>query len=250
MNQQQKLTISMAIFFLFVFVAYGTIILNEKKEELFLPKIEDKLTIYLEENYQELIATTTTSIEYKNNEYIMTIKDNNNENLYFTINYKNKEITDTYQKDYLEGNSYLTYLEDQIKKEITSLTNKEYKITILTTLDSMTSKIKDKVLKEENITSLKIYNIETELYIENYQTEEITSKITSLMTTLSEKEITPKNYTITITNKNDIYQSIKITNLTTDLIENNTLNLIIDDIINNRNSSLLNEKNITYEQLN
>lgn len=250
MKEQQKLTISMAIFFLIVFVSYGVIVLNEKKEELFLPKIEEKLTNYLEENYKDLLSTTTTSIEYKNNQYTMTITNTSNENLYFTINYKDKEITDTYQEDYLEGNSYLTYLEKQIEKEITNKTSKEYNITILTTLDSMTSKIKEKVLQEQNITSLKIYNLQTEIPITNWSTESITSEVSTLITSLTNQNITPKNYTFIITNKNNIYQSIKISNLTTNLIENNTLNLVIDDIINNRNSSLLNENNITYEYLN
>ena len=54
MKQQQKLTISMAIFFLIVIVSFGTIVLNEKKGELFLPKIENKLETYFLNNYKDL----------------------------------------------------------------------------------------------------------------------------------------------------------------------------------------------------
>ena len=79
MKQQQKLTFSMALFFLIVFVIFGTIILNEKKELLFMSKIEDKLNTYLEVNYNELKNTTTTSISFKNKAYVMTVKSNQNE---------------------------------------------------------------------------------------------------------------------------------------------------------------------------
>ena len=250
MKQQQKLTFSMALFFLIVFVLLGTIILNEKKEILFMPKIEDKLNTYLEEHYKELKNSTTTSISLKNKEYIMTVKSNQNENLYFTINYKDKNITDTYQDDYIKGKTYLKYLEKEISKDIEETLNKNYKITILTSLDSMTSKVKEKVIKEENLTSLQIYTLETELAVDTWNQEQISTKITNLITNIESNQITPKNYTITIINKNNIYESIKINNLTKKIIENNLLNQVINDILNNVNSELLKQENITFKHLN
>lgn len=250
MKQQQKLTFSMALFFLIVFVFFGTIILNEKKEQLFMPKIENKLNKYFEENYKELKNTTTTSISLKDKEYIMTIKSNQNEKLYFTINYKDKNITDTYQEDYIKGTRFLKYLEKEISNEIKNITNKEYKITILTSLDSMTTKVKEKVITEQNISSLKIYTLETEIPIENWNQDYITTKLTNLINNIESNQITPKNYTITIINKNNIYESIKINNLTKKIIENNLLKQIINDILNNVNSELLKQENITFKYLN
>ena len=49
------------------------------------------------------------------------------------------------------------------------------------------------------------------------------------MTTLEKEKITPKNYTITITDKKDITKSVKITNLTTQNIENNNLDIVVCD---------------------
>ena len=67
------------------------------------------------------------------------------------------------------------------------------------------------------------------------------------MTTLEKNNFTPKNYTITITNINDITNSIKIYNLKSSLLENNKLHIIINDIINNNQSSIIKENKITYE---
>ena len=247
MKQQQKLTISMAIFFLIVIVSFGTIVLNEKKGELFLPKIENKLETYFINNYKDLKETTKTSIKYINNQYIMTVKSKENENHYFTINYKNKEIKDTYQENYIEGKKYLLYLEDKIKKEIKNTLDKDVSINILTTLDSMTSKIKDKVLKEDNIKNLEIYNLETNISTPSLEINTVTQTIINEINEFTKNNITPKTYTLTITNNN---KSIKISNLNKDLINYNTLNEIIDAIINNKDNSIIQENNIKYEHSN
>lgn len=248
MKQQQKLTISMAIFFLITFVLFGTIVLNEKKETLFMPKIEEKLEIYLKENYKNF-NYSKTNIEYKNNEYVMKVTSSEDENLYFNIKYKDKNITDTYKEDYIKGKSYISYIEKELEKEIEKITKKDYKVNILTTLDSMTSKMKEKVLSKNNIISLKIYNLETEIPITVWNEEYISNEIINLIKKNKENNINAKNYTITITNINNYTQSIKITNIN-DELKYNDLTIIINDIINNEESSILKNNNITYEYLN
>lgn len=248
MKQQQKLTISMAIFFLITFVLFGTIVLNEKKETLFMPKIEEKLEIYLKENYKNF-NYSKTNIEYKNNEYVMKVTSSEDENLYFNIKYKDKNITDTYKEDYIKGKSYISYIEKELEKEIEKITKKDYKVNILTTLDSMTSKMKEKVLSKNNIISLKIYNLETEIPITVWNEEYISNEIINLIKNNKENNINAKNYTITITNINNYTQSIKITNIN-DELKYNDLTIIINDIINNKESSILKNNNITYEYLN
>lgn len=248
MKQQQKLTISMAIFFLITFVLFGTIVLNEKKETLFMPKIEEKLEIYLKENYKNF-NYSKTNIEYKNNEYVMKVTSSEDENLYFNIKYKDKNITDTYKEDYIKGKSYISYIEKELEKEIEKITKKDYKVNILTTLDSMTSKMKEKVLSKNNIISLKIYNLETEIPITVWNEEYISNEIINLIKNNKENNINAKNYTITITNINNYTQSIKITNIN-DELKYNDLTIIINDIINNEESSILKNNNITYEYLN
>ena len=47
MNEQQKLTLKMALLFLVVFVFFGVIIVKEKFDILFIPKVEKKFDTYL-----------------------------------------------------------------------------------------------------------------------------------------------------------------------------------------------------------
>lgn len=247
MNEGKKLTVQMALFFLVVFVLLGTIVIKEKQNLLFLPKIENSIINYLTENYNELNLNKEKVTE-KNNTFSMKVTNPTNKNHYFYINYSNKEITDTYRTDYLEGKTLLTHLSNKLEKEIQEKTKKKYKVTFDNTLNNYSDKVKEKILNED-INTLKIYTIEKEIATSwEYQT--ITNNITDIMTTLEKEQFTPKNYTITITNIDDITISVKINNLKSTLINNDTLSIIINDIINNNNTSILKENKITYEYLN
>lgn len=248
MKEQHKLTIQMAFFFLIIFVIFGTIILKEKQDILFLPKIETKLNEYLTTNYSSL-NLKTSKIKSKNNKFTMKVMNPTNNNLYFYITYHNKKITDTYEKDYQEGNTLINYLNKEIEKIIKEKTNDNYKVKINNTYDNFSSKIKETLLKEEKLESLKIYTLEKELTT-SWDSQTITKTISTIMTTLETENITPKNYTFIINDKDDITKSVKITNLTTKSIENNNLSIIINDIINDNKTSILSENNITYEYLN
>lgn len=247
MNEGKKLTIQMAIFFLVTFVIFGTIVIKEKQNILFLPKIETSISNYIAENYQHL-ELEKESVTEKNNIFSMKVKNPLNKNHYFYIIYSNKKISDTYQNDYFEGKTLLTHLSKKLEKEIEEATNKKYKVTFDNTLNNYSDKVKTQLLKE-NINNLKIYTIEKEITT-SWDIPTIQSKITDIMTTLENKNFTPKNYIITITNKDDITQSVKITNLKSSLIKNDNLYIIINDIINNNKTSILTENKITYEYLN
>ena len=84
--------------------------------------------------------------------------------------------------------------------------------------------------------------------IENWNSTEITNSINNLIYKFNEKNITPKNFQIRITNKEDITESITIKNIKNNfvLIQNNEQ--IIKDILNNNNSNLLKQYEITYKK--
>ena len=246
MKKQLKLTLSMALLFLVTFVSFGTIIINEKKEDLFMPHIKNKLENYLKENYKEQ-SNLKTSISYKEDKFILKVISEENKNYYFNIYYKDKKITDSYKEDYIEGNTYFKYLEKKLEKDIKKNLDIKTKIDIATTLNSMTSKTKKKVLIDEDIKQLKIYTLSSELIIEQWNTQSITNDITTFINKLEKENIKPNSYNLTITNSNNLNQSVEITNITTDLIENNKLILVIDDIINNINSKLLQQEKIIYK---
>ncbi|MDO5394242.1 MAG: hypothetical protein Q4F33_06555, partial [Mycoplasmatota bacterium] len=188
MKEQHKLTIQMAFFFLIIFVIFGTIILKEKQDILFLPKIETKLNEYLTTNYSSL-NLKTSKIKSKNNKFTMKVMNSTNNNLYFYITYHNKKITDTYEKDYQEGNTLINYLNKEIEKIIKEKTNDSYKVKINNTYDNFSSKIKETLLKEEKLESLKIYTLEKELTT-SWDSQTITKTISTIMTTLETENIT------------------------------------------------------------
>lgn len=243
MNKQNKLTLQMTFFFLFVIVLFGTIVIKEKQNVLFLPKIKKSITNYIASNYKDL-NLIQNKISEKNNVFTMKVTNPINKNHYFYINYSQKKINDTYKTDYFEGKTLLNHLSKKLERKLLEETDKNYIVTFDNTLNNYSSKIQDKLLSED-IKSLKIYTIEKE-YICTWNKDEITKKITDTMVSLEKKSFTPKNYTITITNINDITQSVKITNLQ----NNYNLPAIINDIINNNKSNIIKENKITFEYLN
>ena len=247
MNEGKKLTIQMALFFLVIFVVFGTIVIKEKQNIIFLPKIENSISEYMNNTYQNL-SLEKDKVTEENNVFTMKVKNIKNKNHYFYIKYSNKKITDTYKTDYLEGKTILKHLSTKLEKDIYKETNISYKISFDNKFNNYSEKVQ-KLLLEENIKTLKVYTIEKEITT-SWEINNITKILTDTMTTLEKKQFTPKNYTFIITNEKDITQSVKINNIKSSLINENKLQIIISDIINNNKSNILAENKITYEYLN
>lgn len=242
MNKQKKLLLERSIFILIVFVALGVIVITEKFGNIMIPKASKKINTYVDEKYKDL-NLKTNDVTFKNTTYTMKVESKENKNHYFYINYYNRKITDTYKKDYVEGKNLLNYLKKKLKKEINNKTNTNCDIEITSTLDKYTDLVQEKIIKEDNLLELKFYIIKKELVIDKWDEETITNKINNFLEKF--ENITPKSYTITITNKEDITESIEIKNIT-----NKVTKEIISDIINNKKSDLLKENKITYKYLN
>lgn len=249
MKKEKKLLLARNIFTFIIVIIFTIIIVREKKETLFLPKIENKINNYIEENYPKE-DLKLGKITYKNNKYSMKVSSTNNKNRYFYIYYSNKKISDTYQEDYIKGKTLLTNIEKELQKSIKKKTNKEPIITISTTLDQFTDTIKDRILNEDNLLELKIYTIVDELVIVNWNQQDILKEIENYISLYSKEMITPKNYTLTITNQKEITNSIEIANITTEFINNPHKEEIIRDIIDDKKSLLLKESKITYKYKN
>ena len=247
MNEGKKLTIQMALFFLVIFVVFGTIVIKEKQNIIFLPKIENSISEYMNNTYQNL-SLEKDKVTEKNNVFTMKVKNIKNKNHYFYIKYTKKKITDTYKTDYLEGKTILKHLSTKLEKDIYKETNISYKVSFDNKFNNYSEKVQ-KLLLEENIKTLKVYTIEKEITT-SWEINNITKILTDTMTTLEKKQFTPKNYTFIITNEKDITQSVKINNIKSSLINENKLQIIISDIINNNKSNILAENKITYEYLN
>ena len=161
MNEGKKLTIQMALFFLVTFVLFGTIIIKEKQNIIFLPKIENSISKYMNDTYKDL-SLEKDKITEENNVFTMKVKNIKNKNHYFYIKYSNKKITDTYKTDYLEGKTILNHLSTKLEKDIYKETNITSKVSFDNKFNNYSEKVQ-KLLLEENIKTLKVYTIEKEI---------------------------------------------------------------------------------------
>lgn len=246
MRQDKKLMLGMTILFLITFVIFGTIVTTEKLAPFFTDRIKTKFETYLKENYKtETKNLKIGKITYKNQVYEAKVTNKENKNLYFSIYYQNKKITDTYKKDYIKGTTLLNSLENNIEKEIEKQINKKVTITFPLTLNKYSNTIKQKLIKEENIISSKLYNISFEI-TSSIDPVEIANKVLETTQKLQEQNIVPNEYSITINNKKE-NTKLKVNNLTQTTLEFNSLTQIINDIINNNESDMIKTNNITYQ---
>ncbi|MBE6157860.1 MAG: hypothetical protein E7160_03610 [Firmicutes bacterium] len=251
MKQEKRLSIGMALLFLVVFIVFGVIIVNEKFSFYYIPKVDKKLNNYFNEHYKsikdDVIINKTT---HKNMTYTLKVISKENKNLYFKINYQDRKISSTYKKDYIEGKTLLSKISKDIEKEINKNIKYEINVKIDKNLNDFSTLVKERIINENNLVNLKIYDIYTELEVNKLTNKNIYNEILELYKTLQSKSITPRTYNITITNKEDITKSIEINGITSELIESNDLILVINDIINKKPSDILNKYDITYKYLN
>ncbi len=245
MKKEKNLLLARNIFVFFVFIALALVVISEKGGKLVIPKIQKEMEQYLKTNYPKLENIKNEEIKYKSNNYQMKVISNENKNLFFYINRKNKKISDTYQKDYLEGNSLFSYLESKLEKEIQQKTNTTVKVNIISTLDQYTTKVHEQIINEENLLQLKFYIIEIETVIDNWSSSSIEKQLKDSISIYNSKNITPNSYTFIITNKEDITESIEIKNIKSDTITKE----IIQDILDDNNTKRLKDNKIKYNYL-
>lgn len=249
MKKEKRLLLARNIFTFSIIMIFTIIIVIEKKETIILPKVENKITQYIENTYPKE-DLQLGKIKYNNEKYSMKVSSTKNKKRYFYIYYSNKTITDTYQEDYIKGKTLLTSIEKELQKTIKKKTNKEPTIKIETTLDQFTDTVRERIIKEDNLLELKIYIIIDELLIKNWNQQEILKEIENYISIYNKEKITPKKFNLTITNQKEITNSIEISNITSEFINNLEKKEIINDIINDRNTSLLKKSKITYKYKN
>ncbi len=249
MNKQKRLTIGMGIFTFIIVVAFGSIILTEKAAVLMIPRIDKRISNYLDKNYKDILnKVTLEDTVYKNTIFEKKITDQRNNNHYFYIKYKDKKITDTYKEDYLDAKPFMQHLSNVIQKEIKKKTNKEYKITMTDSFSNYTTMIQDKLIKEKNLSEVRCYIIEDTLTITNWNKETIQKEITKYINDLDKLKITPNNFSLTIINK-DNNKKIKIDNITIETINKKEFPTIIDNIIKNKNDNSITNNRIKYRYI-
>ena len=251
MNEGKKLVLARGIFTFFVVVAFGLIVVKEKQATILIPKVKEKINTYVEEHYKDIVNDINIGdVIYQTPKYTVKITSKENEDYFFYINYENKNITDSYQEDYIEGKTFLENIKTKLETEIKNDTNQNCNVEIIASLDKYTSQVKERIIKEENLKELKFYSINIELNESIWNEKEITKDIVNTLKVYNNNNINPKYYTITITNNNDITQSIEINNITNEFITNKYQEQIIKDILSDKNTQLLELNKITYKNLN
>ena len=245
MNTKNKLIFGQAFLFLILIVSLGLIIVNEQAEEIFSPTIKRKMHEYIKENYANLTNNIEeNNITYKNTKFKMKVSSLSNKNHYFYIIYDNGKITDTYNTDYIEGSSLLSNIKKSLEKEIFIKTNIKYKVIFLNKLNNYNSKVQEKIISEDNLLNLKFYYLSYEFEIKNWNYESITNQIINKINITESNNITPKYYEFTIINKNDITNSITISNIPATFVTDPYNKEIINTILNK--GKLMNTE-ITYK---
>ncbi len=251
MNEQQKLTFKMALFFLIIFVFFGVIIVKEKLNVIFLPKVEKIFDEYLQDNYTSIYSSIKKNkISYKNDTFKIKLTSKENKNHYFYITYSKKKLKDTYKKDYLEGSSIISHITNEIEKDILKKTKEEAIVSIKEKLNDFPKQVQEKILQADTYSDLNLYNVEKEYIVNKWSSTEITSLILKFTNSLKENNITPKSYSFIITDANDLTKTISISNLKDDLLTEATLEKIVSDCLNNNNSELLESNEVSFKYLN
>lgn len=255
MRQDKKLMLGMAILFFITFVSLGTLVVTEKLAPYYTDKIKEKMTDYINENYPDEKGNLKLGkISYKTQTYQAKVTNKNNNNLYFTITYKDKKITDTYKKDYLEGNTLLKTIENNLEKKIEENLNQKATISFPLTLNKYNNQIKEKLINN-NIDNINVYNIELSIFtkLKANDIETIINNIDSTITSLHSININPNHYTINIKSKEE-RKMLTIYDLTDTTLQKEQLTHILNYImIDNENEEitegekLVDQYSLSYE---
>lgn len=254
MKQDKKLMLGMAILFFITFVALGTLVVTEKLAPLYTDRVREKIKDYIATNYNdEKDNLKIEKITYKAQTYQAKVSNKQNKDLYFTITYKNKKITDTYKKDYLEGKTLLTTIENNLEEKIKDKLNIDVTITFPLTLNKYTNQIRENIITN-NLEKVNVYNIKLSIdgKLRADQIPVITNQIQTLMNQIHELQINPNHYTININHQTE-RKKLTIYDLTDNTIQTQTLTqalyyIMIDneeEITNKEN--FLEENHISYE---
>ena len=250
MRQDKKLSLLMGLLFLIVIVSFGLIVVNEKASIYNIPKIDKKLNTYIKNKYPNIKVTPGKTM-YKAGVYKLKVVSTKNNNLYFYVIYKNKKITSTYKNDYLKGKTLLNEVSKDLSKEIAKKTKYKVSIKMNNTLNNYNFRVKERIIKEDNIIGLSIYNVHVNLDVHSFNENNIYNEISKLKSSFKNNGINPRKYNLTIFELDNPANTISINNLDSK-IENDELKLIISDIMKKKEigeSDILNKYNITYQYI-
>lgn len=250
-DREKKLFTQMILFFFVIILCFGLLIIKSKSDELKSKKIKEKFDEYIEENYKDIKDQIVTStLDKKKETYYLKVSNKDNDKLYFTISYKDAKFTSSYEEDYLEGKTLLSYYEkklnDDLNKNIkdNGSTFEDLTISIDTKLNDCTDLIYKRLIN--NKYNLPIYTVNYEKDIV-FDVESINNTIILVNNFIQRIGFNPKSYSFTLTNKNNLTDTVNI-KFKSDILDISTLN--IGSAIINNDKSVLEKYSIEIKHLN
>ena len=257
MRQDKKLMLGMAILFFITFVSLGTLVVTEKLAPFYTDKIKERMTDYINEKYPtEKDNLKIGKITYQAQVYKAKVTNKKNDNLYFTITYQNKDIKDTYQKDYSKGKTLITTIEKNLEKKIKDNLNIETTISFPLTLNKYTNQIKENMINN-NLDNINVYDIELSIPAKLKATniETIVNDINTTVTNLHSININPNHYTINIKSDEE-RRMLTIYDLTDATLQKDSLTHVLNYImIDNEKEEItegekiVNQYSLSYEYI-
>jgi uncharacterized protein YpmB len=248
-NKEKRLFTEMIIFLFIIILCFGLIVINYKSGEIKLKKVEEKINDYIKDNYSDIEDDIKKEkIKQDNNSYSIKIYNKNNKNLLFYVKYKDKKITSTYDKDYLEGNSLTTYYNKKINKDLKNKNTNSSFSNLTISYDVKLNDCTDLIYKRliDNKYNLPIYTINDEDTI-SFDALSINKRILLTSKYVNSIGFTPKYYSLTYTDSNNLVNTMNI-KFKSDILDISTLD--IGSAIVNNNKSILEKYSIEVKYLN
>lgn len=230
---KNRLMLEMSIFAVLLFTACVFLVIHEKKNEYLIPKIDQRLKEYVKEQYPNLTKDITihkTVYHKKKATFFMRVEHKKNKNLYFIVSYKDKKITSSYQTDYLEGKTLLSSLKKELEDQLNQKIDHNITIQFTQSLDEYNSSIYDRLISNDHIQELNIYNIRTELESDDFKENSLVSVIRNFYQDINHEDYHPNYYHFKIIHSKNITKEMKLEFLNKKLITQN-LEEIIGGII-------------------
>lgn len=258
MREKRNLIFGRSFFFLIIFIIFGVIVILEKGNPIKFYVAKKELESYIEENYPSLYQefdVSSLSFKPKENSYNITVHDKRNKDLLFRIYYgNNNKVIDTYQEDYIEGNTYRLLVEnkmtktlqDKIKKNSLSKEFSSYKVSMLTSLDKLDSSDRDALINKKNISELNIYTIEATTNATNMNAINYAEKFLNLCKLTEEINFYPISYKLLICMETEESKCVEVNNVTRKVMQDEDIESIFQIMLQNK-EKVEQEYGITYK---
>lgn len=248
----------MALFFLFIFVFFGVIIVLEKGNPFLFIEADKRIKSYIEENYPTLyddFQVSPLSYSIKEQSYGIVVTDKRNEDLFFHITYtKHKQIEDSYQFDYLEGNNFKAIVENRLSDKLQKKLDQDsfleefssYRASIKTSLDALNPNVREDLVHSRAIDTLPIYTIEATTTVKNMNAENWSKQFEKLIQKTEKISFQPIDYSLFICKKEDGNNCIQIDGVTKESLTNEDLASIFQEMLQDP-KKIEDQYHITYQ---